>query len=86
MPNLKHLNSTVPAGLQRRVMRLPETEHVSGYCDMHLRRLEKAGTFPRRFKLNPDGGPFGAVGHDYVEVMDWLEARRASRDAGHEAA
>ncbi len=68
------LNSTA-----RRVMRLPETTQVVGYCDMTLRRLEKAGTFPKRFKLNPEGGPFGAVGHDFTEVMEWIESRRVSR-------
>ncbi len=75
MKTFTDLNSTA-----RRVMRLPETTRVSGYCDMTLRRLELAGTFPRRFKLNPDGGPFGAIGHDYGEVMQWIEGRRASRD------
>ena len=64
----------------RRVMRLPETTRVAGACDMTLRRMERAGTFPKRFKLNPDGGPFGAVGHDHGEVMEWIEGRRASRD------
>ncbi len=69
------LNSTA-----RRVMRLPETTQVVGYCDMTLRRMEKAGTFPKRFKLNPEGGHFGAVGHDFSEVMAWMESRRASRE------
>ncbi len=66
----------------RRVMRLPETTRSVGLCDMTLRRLEKAGTFPRRFKLNPDGGPFGAVAHDHAEVQQWIQERLASRDAG----
>ena len=61
-------------------MRLPETTRVVGACDMTLRRWEEAGTFPRRFKLNPNGGVFGAVGHDCGEVMQWIEERRASRD------
>ena len=74
MNTFTSLNSTA-----RRVMRLPETTQVVGYCDMTLRRLEKAGTFPKRFKLNPEGGPFGAVGHDFTEVMEWIESRRVSR-------
>ena len=69
----------------RRVMRLPETTRVIGLCDMTLRRLEAAGTFPRRFKLNPDGGHFGAVAHDYDEVQEYIEKRRASRDGATEA-
>ena len=75
MKTFTDLNSTA-----RRVMRLPETTYVVGYCDMTLRRMEKAGTFPCRFKLNPDGGPFGAVAHDFDEVMAYIEERRASRD------
>ena len=55
----------------RRVMRLPETTRVIGLCDMTLRRLEAAGTFPRRFKLNPDGG---LEEHDIPTVDDIAEA------------
>ena len=76
MNNFTSVNSTA-----RRVMRLPETTQVVGYCDMTLRRMEKAGTFPKRFKLNPEGGKFGAVGHDFHEVMEYQAARRASRDS-----
>ena len=76
MKTFTSLNSTA-----RRVMRLPETTELVGYCDMSLRRLEKAGSFPRRFKLNPEGGQFGAVGHDFGEVMEWMEGRRASRES-----
>ena len=64
----------------RRLMRLPETCQTTGVVDMTLRRMEKAGTFPRRFKINPDGGPFGGVAHDYDEVQQWLETRLASRE------
>ena len=64
----------------RRVMRLRETTRTAGACDMTLRRWEEAGTFPRRFKLDPNSGPFGAVGHDFNEVQEHLEKRRASRD------
>ncbi len=64
----------------RRVMRLPETTRVAGACDMTLRRWEAAGSFPKRFKLSPDSGAFGAVAHDYDEVQEYIEKRRASRD------
>ena len=49
-----------------RIIRPAEAEKLVGYTDVHLRRLETAGTFPHRFKLNPDGGPYGATG--------WLES------------
>ena len=71
---------TDPTPTARRVMRLPETTRTVAACDMTLRRWEKAGTFPRRFKLDPNSGPFGAVGHDFDEIQEHLEKRRASRD------
>ena len=46
---------------------------------MQRRRLEADGKFPQRFKLNPDGGPFGAIGWDYDELMAWVAERRDSR-------
>ena len=63
-----------------RVLRLPETERLTGYSNMQIMRLEKAGRFPKRFKLNPEGGKYGACGHNYGEVVEWLEERRASRE------
>ena len=62
-----------------RVLRIPETCRISGLTNVQLHVMEKAGTFPARFKLNPDGGKYGACGHDHGEVMSWLERRRASR-------
>ncbi len=61
------------------VSRIPETERVTGYSNVQLMRMEKAGRFPKRFKLNPDAGKYGAAGHDYGEVMAWLAARKRSR-------
>ncbi len=60
------------------VVRQPETSKLTGYCDMQLRRMEQAGTFPRRFKLNPAGGPYGAVGWSRAEIMNWIVERRAA--------
>ena len=45
-----------------RIVRPTEAELLTGYCDVHLRRLEARGEFPRRFKLADGGGPYGAVG------------------------
>jgi len=61
------------------IIRTPKTVALAGVCDMQLRRMEKAGTFPKRFKINPNGGKFGATGHYYGEVMEWCEARRDAR-------
>ncbi len=81
---MKTSTNVIPTA--RRVMRLPETTRVAGACDMTLRRWEAAGSFPKRFKLSPDSGAFGAVAHDYDEVQEWRKARLASRDAGAESA
>jgi len=75
-----HTSSTPPASFPPRVVRLREAEKITGYSGMQLWRLERRGLFPRRFKLNPAGGAYGAVGFDYGEILQWLEARRASRD------
>ena len=61
------------------IIRQPETSRLVGYCDMQLRRLELVGDFPRRFKLNPAGGPYGAVGWSRTEIRVWIAERRAAR-------
>lgn len=61
------------------VVREAECFKISGYSNMHRRRLEADGKFPLRFKLNPDGGAFGAIGWDFNELMAWVAERRDSR-------
>ena len=63
----------------KRIVREPECKERSGYSSQHRGRLEKRGLFPRRFKLNPAGGKYGAVGWDDDELDEWVEARAASR-------
>src|SRR5262245_8461326 len=47
------------------------------YSRAHLRKLEAAGRFPRRFRL-ADGG---VCGWDDGELLAYLRARRDMRDA-----
>lgn len=61
-----------------RVLRVPETEAKTGYCDRQLREMEAEGNFPRRFSLNPNGKG-RAVGHLESEVDAWIAERAASR-------
>jgi len=61
-----------------RIVRPAEVVKLVGFTDMHIRRLEDAGQFPRRFKLNPSGGDFGAVGWLLSDIEGWIEARAAS--------
>ena len=67
----------------KRVYRLPDLRKVGiDYSDVHLRRLEEDGSFPRRFKLNPNGGPQGAIGWDAGEIDRHLDSLIAARDKG----
>ena len=62
-----------------RIVRPAEAEEISGYCDVHLRRLEARGEFPRRFKLSDNSGPFGVTGWLLSDITAWLKSRAASR-------
>jgi predicted DNA-binding transcriptional regulator AlpA len=66
----------------RRILRLPEVAKLIGADALTIYRMEQAGNFPKRFKINPDGGRFGAVGWDSVEVLKWIDSRMASREGG----
>jgi prophage regulatory protein len=46
------------------------------YSPQHIARLEKAGHFPKRVRLGE-----GRVGWIEQEVLDWVNARIAQRDA-----
>ena len=59
-----------------RLMRLPETSRLVGLCNMSLWRMEKLGRFPKREKIDPSLGRYGAVGHRRGRVIAWLKARR----------
>ena len=63
----------------RLLLRPLEVAELVGVTTMSLMRWEADGTFPRRFKLNPNSGKNGAVAYDRAEVEEWLEERRASR-------
>ena len=62
-----------------RILRIPDTEAKTGYCDRQLRELEAQGLFPKRFPLNPSGKG-RAVGHLESEVDEWIKARAATRE------
>jgi predicted DNA-binding transcriptional regulator AlpA len=58
-----------------RIVRIKEAVEISGFCDVHIRRLETAGQFPRRFKLADSSGTFGAVGWRLSDILAWIEGR-----------
>lgn len=68
-----------------RIVRPTEAEQLTGYCDVHLRRLEARGEFPKRFKLSENSGPYGGVGWRLSDIEAWI-GQRASTVREHEAA
>ena len=61
-----------------RIVRPKECRKIVGFCDVHLRRLEKLGQFPPRFKLAEDSGVYGATGWRLSDIMAWIEKRAAT--------
>jgi hypothetical protein len=61
-----------------RIVRPTEARRIHGYSDVHMRRLEEAGKAPKRMKLRPDSGKYGATGY----MLSWLQAFNCWRAAG----
>ena len=61
---------------QDRIIRAPERRQLVPYSDMHIWRMEKAGTFPKRIQLGPN-----SVGWSLCEVIEWIDARKSERTA-----
>ena len=67
----------------RRIIRLPEVrEKCGGLSGEQIRRLENAGKFPKRFKLNPTADPQGngAAGWFEDEIYEHIERLAARRE------
>jgi prophage regulatory protein len=58
-----------------RIILAPERRNLVPYSDMHIWRMERAQTFPKRIKLGPN-----RVGWSLLEVRAWIEARKAERE------
>jgi prophage regulatory protein len=56
----------------RRIVRRPEVRRRTGYSDTTIWRKEKAGEFPKRIALSPDGM---AVGWFEDEIDEWIQSR-----------
>ena len=59
-----------------KILRKPEVVARVGYSGMHIWRLEKAGSFPRRIKLGPN-----SCGWIEEEIDNWIRAKVVERDA-----
>ena len=59
-----------------RMLRLTDVQRLCPYTRVHLHRLERQGRFPKRIHLGKN-----RVVWDEGEILAWLEARKAERDA-----
>lgn len=57
-----------------RIITAKERRELVPYSDMHIWRMERAGRFPRRIQLGAN-----RVGWSLVEIMEWIEAKKAER-------
>ncbi len=57
-----------------RIISAKERRTLVPYCDVHIRRMERAGKFPKRIRLGEH-----RVGWSLREVEEWIEARKAER-------
>lgn len=62
-----------------KLLRRAAVEAKVGLCERAFRDMERAGTFPRRVKINPDGNG-RAIGWLEAEVDEFLARRVAARD------
>ena len=61
-----------------RIVRPGEATKIDGMSDVHRRRLEKADIYPKRFKLVPNSGKYGAAGWWLSDILQYLEKRAAT--------
>jgi prophage regulatory protein len=57
-----------------------ERRQLVPYSDMHIWRMEEAGTFPKRIKLGPN-----RVAWSLREITEWIECRMAERSKDKKA-
>lgn len=62
-----------------KILRKPAVRELTGLSLSTVRRLEKAGNFPKRLKLSKS-----AVGWVESEVVAWVEARQREEATTHE--
>ncbi|MFI8611175.1 AlpA family transcriptional regulator [Pseudomonas sp. NPDC077649] len=74
VPTHAHL---APAGLlNRRILRLPGVEHLTGFKRAHIYSLMNQGRFPKSVRLGPR-----AVGWDSLAIEKWVEDRISGKPA-----
>ena len=64
----------------RRILSSYDVDALVPYSMAQIRRLERAGKFPKRLRLGPC-----RVGWLADEIASWIEARAADRDVRHDS-
>lgn len=64
-----------------RLLRLPEVTRLTGYSRDSIYRLAREGKFPRRIELSDRASRWRED-----EILAWIEARTAERDAAQQVA
>jgi prophage regulatory protein len=84
MPEIQTNRLSMAGGLQstnvRRILSSYDVEALVPYSMAQIRRLERAGKFPKRLRLGPC-----RVGWLADEIAIWIEARAADRDVRHDS-
>ena len=57
-----------------RIIDAKERRLLIPYCDVHIKRLEDEGKFPKRVQIGKH-----RVGWMLSEVTEWIEVRKAAR-------
>lgn len=65
---------------QTRIITWAELRKMIPLSRQHLHRLEKAGKFPLRLRLNPSAGHRGRVGWILEEIEAHIRAQAALRE------
>lgn len=65
--------------MSNRLLRFPEVQARVGYSRDHLSRLEKAGKFPKRVKLN-GSAPQSPVAWVEDEIDAWVKQKMQDRE------
>ncbi len=72
-------SNKTPQNFPRRILRLPEVMHCTGYKRSSIYKFIADGTFPKSRKLGI-GPRARATGWDSHEVQTWIDARLSDED------
>lgn len=79
MCHMEHCNVSATTELAMRLLSKKQVKDLVSLSYTQIARLESAGLFPKRMRLG--NGPRSKVAWLEQEVLDWIMARLAKRDA-----